>query len=563
MKSLKRSTAVLLAAVMLILPVTSCSKGSKDTSAEDAEATVTAYMDNLIAGKFSKNSKYVKGNDGMTELELNDDESAVLESLLSCASYEIIASDVSSDSGKGDVTIELSTVDLTKVMDEGPANAEEATGIIEELSGKDKNLITEELKIKMTMEEEDWLISSKGTDTVADYLLGLIENVSFNAVSEEEAYEIVNSYYALLQSGDLEASSSLLLFPEDEDLQLLNTFDRLMVESFYANMSYSLSTIGIDEESVTITADVTGPDLTTLSLELYNDRDLMVAIFADELYTGLSGEDYDGEDITPEVVSRIRDFVSSRVASVATTGFTQDVVVVRDGGELKLIPAELDNTISTGADVPSDLSSEYLGAAITLLYEDGRLGADDAAAIYQATFGVFPDWYETDVTPTPGQFPGGLDDDGRAPEEVLRDQTEQCVLFEDESAPEAPEVSNEPYIFTNETGEISDVLYMDLNGDEVVDFCNTMDGFVINVKTRDGLSPDITFLYDIYYRGEYLGTSWTTSTSGYVATNDIFIGYTDPNGLRQGDYIINLYDVGGTRNTLLTTISFIVYESQG
>lgn len=566
MKNHKRYPALLMAILMVVSPLAGCSK-SKDTSAEDAEATVTSYMDNLIAGKANKNSKLViKGDDAVSEIDLPEDQMTVLEALISCATYEITASDVSSDSGKGDVTIELSTVDLDEVFDEDVYDATSASDMIEELSSDAGNLITEELTVKVKQDDEDWLITGAGTEIVADYLVSLVEEVSFFSISEEEALDVLRVFYTHLQNGEFDEAAAMCVDP-DVNIEADGEISLVLAEFMFSEMTYEPSLVDISTDSVSVTSDIVVPDISLLFQTVYNDRALMEGLMADLLYAGLYSLPSEQSISTANrqaLIDALSRAYSAHMAAGpdANVSFTQNVIVVRDdNGELKVDPQDVDGDLFEEPGMSSDLEHEYMPGALTLLYEDQRLDAGTAGELYFAYAGVYPDWYQPE--PTPGQFPGGLDDDGRDPEEILLDHA-QYQLFNDPDAPAAPTVSNEPYVFTDDGDKINMVYYEDINGNEVADFSTGMELLLIHINMKDPLVSGPLYLYDVYRQGEYIGTSYTTVIGDYAATNDLYLCYGEgSDSVTQGDYIFVVYERGGTRDEVLTTISFIVYEGQG
>jgi len=569
----RKITSLILVAAVLATPLSGCSKNDKTAKAEKAaEETVTGYCDNLIAGKIDKNNELVvNGDDKVASMMSTAEYPSLIEAILLNSSYEIIESDISTDSGKGDITVSFTTIDVSSLLTDSGLIPDEETfiGTINDVAGDERFMVTEELTIKVKEVDEDWLITGKGTEAFADYLLSLIDGIHFSKVSEDEAVDYVSEYFDLLVAGDLDGAAAMT----DPTAELIPDNDATSTElaSLYLSRITDISceSVNATYEWVTVSVSATAPNINEVAQSVAVDEAFFSAVMAETIYAGVNNLDVNSYldetcgDLAVETFTHALDQAS-------TTNFSWEGNVIRDeSGDLY---------ISSDTEVMPDISdidytdafmTQCLGNAIESLHNDGRVDDDTLAELYSTTFGAYPDWY--------GQNPDGLGSDGLGPDEFYLPTS--ATLIHDPDACPPHEADLEPYTYT-ESEDLSKVIFETADSsddliqgpfDEINSYNIDSDCIILHIVTKNPHSIEESFIYDVYRDGEYVGSSnvrpYLRFDQSSVISSDLYIFYVDPNSsdvqhLSQGDYTFVIHNADDGHDSILTTVGIDVYVTE-
>jgi len=498
MKNLNKITSVIIAGSM-VLGMTSCS--IFDKSAEEIEAVATSYMEQIIAGKYSKAAKLaVDGEDAFADLELDDEHMEVLNALVASTEFEIEdAEGKKGDSGKCSVTITVADIEAA-IEDAEGSDADSIIAAIEDCS----DTVEESFTLKFDYDDE-WLIVD--ASDIAEFYVDAVDDISFSNLTEENALALVEQKMDAIAIGDLEAMYATrradqqdMTYDEFVEAMEINPLCDFIL-TLFGTMNYTASVTEVTDDHIIVHTDAT----------ITNAQEIMNLSFGD-LETAAHFATYyviaHDEDLAYTYMNEA--FISNISNVSETTSFTRDFTVVEDeDGNLIIESTEGSNPfdgLSIDNTSLAELNQEeLLTRALEIAYEESLITAEEYALYLDSV--------------SSGSALG------------------ECSI----SVEEGDDFYSVGF-YTNNQFSSSVSAYNE--GDQ---------GFYIEIRTWDYYDEGSQMMLTLSYEGQ---TSYITS---YTCTDDncdtAYFGLRDDNGLAAGTYEAEIIGYNGE---ILAVITFVV-----
>lgn len=535
MKNLKiKAVAATLA--FSILAATSCS--ALDKSADDVQDLVDTYMNNIVKGKSDKNADLVEDEaDAFIDIGTGDeDQDIVLEAIIANMSYEIGDVEASKKDEEGTVEVTIELKDISSILDGEYSSADEAADAIADID----DTTSKDFEIEVILDDDEWFISSKSTEKIADYLVDYVADIEFGALSEEAAINFVDYIYDLAASGDTDGLYEYDLYEISSDW---GENDGDVLGAYWSSADYEITVTSRDENTATVVVSGTAPDIAAVDEAANNDDDFLITILTETLRAVITETDYGTTLLyiaSQEYVSIIptaasSDYEATYIVSVDDEGnFSVELTSGYLFPDFEVVSYETVNR------------ADYYEAALLNLVNDGIISEDQAAYVFYQQYGEAPSWYTGDISAI------GTEPSSPTPSSPVSGDAANLIV--PDGYPAAATV--DPYLFTELDYDFFRGQFYDLNGNIVSEYTTNDRGFRILFQTMDYYEEGTPFGYVIFYNGAEIergiyGMQLADST--YIQDDDVFVEYTDADGLDAGEYVIIVYTNNSSTNLLGST----------
>ncbi len=535
MKNLKiKAVAATLA--FSILAATSCS--ALDKSADDVQDLVDTYMNNIVKGKSDKNADLVEDEaDAFIDISTgDDDQDIVLEAIIANMSYEIGDVEASKKDEEGTVEVTIELKDISSILDGEYSSADEAADAIADID----DTTSKDFEIEVILDDDEWFISSKSTEKIADYLVDYVADIEFGALSEEAAINFVDYIYDLAASGDTDGLYEYDLYDDTGDWDA-NTGD--VLGAYWSSADYEITVTSRDENTATVVVSGTAPDIEAVDETANSDDDFLISLLTEALRAAVTETDY-GTTLmyiaSQEYISIIptaasSDYEATYIVSVDEEGnFSVELTSGYLFPDFEIVDFETVNR------------SDYYEAALLNLVNDGIITEDQAAYVFYQQYGEAPSWYTGDISAI------GTEPSSPTPSSPV--SADAANLIVPDGYPAAATV--DPYLFTELDYDFFRGQFYDLNGNIVSEYTTNDRGFRILFQTMDYYEEGTPFGYVIFYNGAEIDRGiygMQLADSTYIQDDDVFVEYTDADGLDAGEYVIIVYTNNSSTNLLGST----------
>ena len=169
--------AFMLSASLLLSSCSSSDKKKDDEKSSDLNEeiveAVEGYFKQLTNMSLSKIGKYAEES-SFENLDLNSDEFDVMNAYIEKVEYEITEADGKEKKGTGSATVEITYVDLEKILD-SVEDAGDVDELVEAINAKKAKTKTEEIELDMSYDDK-WIVADDAP--VYDLLMEPFEDVS-------------------------------------------------------------------------------------------------------------------------------------------------------------------------------------------------------------------------------------------------------------------------------------------------------------------------------------------------------------------------------------------------
>ncbi|MBO4687344.1 MAG: hypothetical protein J5636_02410 [Clostridiales bacterium] len=168
--------AFMLSAALLFSGCSSDKKNDKDDSSDMNEEIVEAvdgYFKQLTNMSLSKIGKYAEES-SFADLDLKSDEFDVLNAYIEKVEYEVTAAEGKEKKGTGTATVEITFVDLDKILD-SVDDSSDVDELVEAINNKKAKTKSEEIELDMSYDDK-WIVADDAP--VYDLLMDSFEDVS-------------------------------------------------------------------------------------------------------------------------------------------------------------------------------------------------------------------------------------------------------------------------------------------------------------------------------------------------------------------------------------------------
>lgn len=540
MKNLKiKAVAATLA--FSILAATSCS--ALDKSADDVQDLVDTYMNNIVKGKSDKNADLVEDEaDAFIDISTgDDDQDIVLEAIIANMSYEIGDVEASKKDEEGTVEVTIELKDISSILDGEYSSADEAADAIADID----DTTSKDFEIEVILDDDEWFISSKSTEKIADYLVDYVADIEFGALSEEAAINFVDYIYDLAASGDTDGLYEYDLYDDTDDWDA-NTGD--VLGAYWSSADYEITVTSRDENTATVVVSGTAPDIEAVDETANSDDDFLISLLTEALRAAITETDY-GTTLmyiaSQEYISIIptaasSDYEATYIVSVDEEGnFSVELTSGYLFPDFEIVDFETVNR------------SDYYEAALLNLVNDGIITEDQAAYVFYQQYGEAPSWYTGDISAI------GTEPSSPTPSSPVSGDAANLII--PEGYPAA--ATTNPYEFIKIDNDAYRGQFYDFDYNIVTQYTTENTGFIVRFQTIAYYEEGTPFGYVIFYNGVEIDRGiygMELADSTYIQDDDIYITYTDSDGLDAGDYVIIVYTNGSYSNLLSSTYFTVV-----
>ena len=374
----KKILSIITASALVAGSLSSCSLLAGLQRPHVYEA-LTSYMEAVHDSDFEHASEEVEDEeDAFLVNEMNDTEAELIAAILAASEYDIGDIELDSETATAEVTVTLP--DIESIVDEG-YSYEEFLGAIGDID----DTIDETLDFDLNKIDEAWLIEPDSTQAYYDLLMGLIADLNFSALTEDNALALVDTFMTDLASGNISEAADMLS-NQDSQLysyaQMASAMDGFadVISGYFARVDYVSEVTEVTEECITVTAMGTGPDMQAIINAVLDDPDVMVPLYADYIESMINGNTLNYLTIASSLTGAV-----SEQTAVAATGPMEVVFQVTEGEDGRLY---LDPVSGLGFDIEiPDMSSrtEYVIPAVGQLLSEGRITFDQLANLEELT----------------------------------------------------------------------------------------------------------------------------------------------------------------------------------
>ena len=373
--NVKKSICVATASAVLMGSVAGCALFGKDKTAV-TDVTV-GYIEMIMSAKYNKSAKFVADEeDFFATAEIDDNTAGILSAVWGVSSYETATVEVDKNSATAEV--DFTFPDLETIAEEGYSYDEYVAAIadIEET-------VDGSFEFELSKDGEDWYIEPDSTEDFYNFVFESLGEFAYGGLNEAGAIEVVDEFIADLASGDVDAALAL---SAEADGTMSDYFDELASESgatidpdtfsgifssYFSRLEYTSEVTNVTDEAITVAVTGTAPDANTAISDIANNEELMVPIYADFLEGMLHNTDADYSTLYNGLFGAMAQAFSS--APLSDYACTIEVTADEDGN-LYVDPD--DNFVNWDID-DIDTNDDLLYQAIDLLYEQGRITADE------------------------------------------------------------------------------------------------------------------------------------------------------------------------------------------
>ncbi|MBR6483553.1 MAG: hypothetical protein IKT14_00915 [Clostridiales bacterium] len=498
----KKVTAIILSAVMLLVPLTGCSMGAK----KEIDSTVDWYLSTMTKLKYEKASEYVMGEDNnyLNYIPSGSDKQ-IVDALLANCEYEIGDETVSMADGEASADVTFTFADVHQLTEDGISVADLKSEI-----RKMKKTTEEVFTVDLIKDGSHWFIDPDSATEFMIFMGNMVEGLEVMGLSDTGALAYADQFVETLRSGDIDAAMEM---NNGADLTLSGDFTYMylydmepfydaegeMLADYYSSFDYTASIIDSQEDYIRVSLTGQAPDISQGMENLKNDMPVFAPLYGEALgdyFMDPLGYDYDTYDYDSVYISYLKLLGAAAEYSTTTAPFSFELEIAeRNNGELyiasmtDLIPAS--DAFSYGY---LNYDSEIIIQVLDQLLEDGL--------ITRATYEYDIDSYGL------GTYVEGM-------------------------------------LFT-------------YSGTEMYNFDAYMDSdkITMNITTWGYYNTGDTFKYDVYIDGVQQPGNHTITVNGYD-TDDIVLEYPLQNcELPAGDYVFDIYEEGGGTSNVIITISF-------
>lgn len=363
----RKALSLITAAAVLAGSVIGCSLlGGKDKTA--AGEAVTNYIEAISKAKYGTSKKYViDEEDYFLEHEFDGATSGILEALWSATEYELGDIEVNKDSAT--VEVEFTMPDLESIADEGYSYNEFVDAIA------DIDDMTEEtFEFELSKEDDEWLIEPDSTHDFFTFFIDLTADLDFAGLSEEAAMEAVSTFISYMAEGDLASAEAMNANAVGYDpvYDDGDAYDELMgnlMAAYFSNLDYELEVTEVTDDSITVAVTGMAPDAYSAVNAAANDPDIMAPITADYIEATVYGI-CSNDNLEADVFAIVADAIDT-ADLIPYSSFA--VVTADEDGNLFVRP---DSSFVQTFDFPEYMNEAIVPAALDLLYEQGRITAE-------------------------------------------------------------------------------------------------------------------------------------------------------------------------------------------
>ena len=498
----KKVTAIIISAVMLLMPLSGCSVGAKS----EINSTCDWFLSTLTKLKYEKASEYVMGGDTnyLNYLPYGSDKQ-IVEALLANCEYEISGETASMADGEGSADITFTFADVHQLTEDGATVSDLKSQI-----RKMKKTTEAEFTMDLIKDGSHWFIDPDSATEFMIFMGSQVEGIEVMGLSDQGAAAFAEEFLEALSSGDMDAAVDM---NNNQDLTLSTDFQYMyltdttafteaegeLLASFYSSYDYNVSIVDSQEDYIRVNVTGQAPDIGQGMDALTNDIETFAPLYADCMgyyFLDPYGYDYDNYDYDYTYIGYVKILQASAEYATSTAPFSLDIEISeKNNGDLyissitDLIPSS--DMFSYGYMNTND--DELMLAVLNQLLADGT--------ITQATYEYDIDMY-------------GL-------------------------------------------GTYVEGLFFTYGGDELYMFDADIsyEKITMNITTWGYYNSGDVFAYDIVVDGVTQPGSHTIVVEGYD-TDDIVLEYPLQNGeFPAGEYVFNIYEEGGSRNNVVMTIS--------
>lgn len=371
---------VLTASALVSGMLGSCSltEAREITAIEDV---LTGYLESVQQADYDASKVFVVDEEDFFAVNgMSDNDAALIAAVWENTEFDI--SDIVIDEATATGTVTFTFPDLESIADEGYSFDEfiEAVPEIEDT-------LEQELEFEVIKEDDtDWLIVSDSTEALYDLLESLIEGLDFNLLTEESAVEAVDTFISLIAQGDLTDAAAMLSTTDNTYFTYAQavssasgTLDgiTMVFSNYFDRVEYESEATEVTDDYIIVTVTGTAPDLQGAIDAVLDDADIMVPIYADYV------EGYINNSVNLfAIAGSLFDEVAAQVTQTQIIPLeAQFKVTLGDDGQLYLEPL---SGPSIDVDIDSLMSrTDYITAAILLLFRDGRISLEQIEQIQQ------------------------------------------------------------------------------------------------------------------------------------------------------------------------------------
>jgi len=498
----KKVTAIIISAVMLLMPLTGCSAGAK----KEINSTCDWFLSTMTKLKYEKASEYVLGEDTnyLNYLPYGSDKQ-IVEALLANCEYEIGNETAFLSDGEGSADVTFTFADVQQLAEDGTTVSDLKSQI-----RKMKKTTEVEFSLDLVKDGSHWFIDPDSATEFMLFLESMVEGLEVMGLSDNGAAAFAEDLIEALKNGDVDAAMAMY---NNQELTMSSDFQGMYVTNmdpfyeaegellseFYSGFDYDISIIDSGEDSIRVNVTGQAPDLIKGVEALTSDMATFAPLYAacqSSFFLDPYSYDYDNYDYDSVYVNYVNLLTAAVECSPQTSPFSVELEIgEKNNGDLyisnmtELIPA-------------------------SGLFEYGYLSSNDDELMLNVL------------------------------NQLLADGTINQATYEYD-------------IEMYDLGLYLEGLFFTYSGTELYDFDATVeyDKIIMYITTWGYYNTGDIFAYDVTVDGVLQPGNNTIQVNGYD-TDDIVLEYPLQNGeLPAGEYVFDIYEEGGGRNNVVMTIT--------
>ena len=369
---IRRLISVFTASALLAGAIGSCDAALpfSDTEIDEIEETLTDYLEAVQQSDFDAAKDYVEDEEEyFLACELDEQSAELITVILNETEFEI--GDIEHDEDSASAQVTFTIPDIQSIAEEG-YSFEEFVEAVPDIEGT----VEADFEYDLNKDDDAWLIEANSTESICHYLTGLIADLEFGRLTEENALATVETFIGLMAEGNLTEANAMLTPNGNAFASYIATASVIpemsdLLTSYCGRLTYTSEVTEVTDEYIIVTVSGTAPDLQAVIDAVIDNEEVMVPIYADYIEATANGVEFNYFSIAGSLLNAAGAEIDT--AQIAPVEFEFRVTEDEDG-ELRL---EVTGGPEFDVDMDALMSrTDYIFSAITQLLSEGRITLD-------------------------------------------------------------------------------------------------------------------------------------------------------------------------------------------